>query len=400
MRLKKSLYFLVAGYFRFFASIRLKIWRPRIIVVTGSSGKTTLLHLIESQLGKRAKYTHEANSSFGIPFDILGLHRKTLLLYEWPMLFLLAPLKVFSKLPRERLYIVEADCDRPNEGKFLSSLLNPGVTLWTNVSRTHCMNFDALVDKGKFKNVEEVIVYEYGFFAERTKELLLVPADSGLISNQLGRAKCKSEKIISKSDYTKNIREYLLPEETNLLIDMCLRLMKYLKVKPDTAFSEFKLPPGRSSVFKGIKGITIIDSTYNANFDSMAAIIKMFAAYKAANKLVVLGDMLEQGKEEKEEHEKLGRLVSQYDFKKVILMGPRITKYTKSLLPHNTVSFLNPKDVLNYLLENIKGGETILFKGARFLEGVVEQLLKNKEDATKLVRREKVWQIRRKKWGL
>lgn len=398
--LKKPLYFFVASYFRFFASIRLKAWKPRIIVVTGSSGKTTLLHLIESQLSDKAKYTHEANSSFGIPFDILGLHRKTLLLYEWPILFLLAPIKVFSKLPKERLYVVEADCDRPYEGRFLSSLLNPEVTLWTNVSRTHCMNFDRLVIEGKFKNVEEAIAYEYGFFAERTKKLLLVPDGSDLISSQLGRAKCRSEKIIPESHYTKHIKGYLLPEETNLLIGMCLRLMRYLKVRLDMTFSRFKLPPGRSSVFKGIKGITIVDSTYNANFDSMTALIKMFADYKATNKWMVLGDMLEQGKEEKEEHEKLGRLVSQYDFEKVILMGPRVSKYTKPFLPSNTPAFINPKEALNYLLENVKGGETILFKGARFLEGVIEYLLINKEDVKKLARREKVWQIRRKKWGL
>ena len=47
-QLKKKLYFPVAGYFRFFAAIRLKRWNPRIIVVTGSNGKTTLLHLLMS----------------------------------------------------------------------------------------------------------------------------------------------------------------------------------------------------------------------------------------------------------------------------------------------------------------------------------------------------------------
>jgi hypothetical protein len=62
--------------------------------------------------------------------------------------------------------------------------------------------------------------------------------------------------------------------------------------------------------------------------------------------------------------------------------------------------FLGPKEVLDYLKENIKGGEVILFKGARFLEGVIENLLLDKSNAAKLDRREKIWQIRRKKWGL
>ena len=86
-------------------------------------------------------------------------------------------------------------------------------------------------------------------------------------------------------------------------------------------------------------------------------------------------------------------------------MGPRITKYTLpkilEIAPKtDVVSFLEPREVLNYLQKNIRGGETIFFKGARFLEGVIQHLLKNKSDTLKLCRREKVWVERRKKWGL
>ena len=67
-RLKRLLYFPIASYFRFFAVLRLRRWNPRIVVVTGSNGKTTLLHMLEAQLGAKARYSHHANSSFGIPF--------------------------------------------------------------------------------------------------------------------------------------------------------------------------------------------------------------------------------------------------------------------------------------------------------------------------------------------
>ena len=90
-RIKQLLYFPIAYYFRFWAKIQLSLWKPKTIVVTGSSGKTTLLHLIESQIGEKAKYSHRANSSYGIPFDILGLKRETLMFYEWIYLFIAAP---------------------------------------------------------------------------------------------------------------------------------------------------------------------------------------------------------------------------------------------------------------------------------------------------------------------
>ena len=160
-KLKKSLYFPIAWYFRFFAKTRLSVWKPKIIVITGSSGKTTLLHLIESQIGLSAKYSHNANSSFGIPFDILGLKRKTLTLPEWFFLFIKTPFMAFGKPPPEKLYIVEADCDRPNEGKFLANLLKSSITLWTNVGRTHTANFDNLVKNQKFKTVDQAIAYQF-----------------------------------------------------------------------------------------------------------------------------------------------------------------------------------------------------------------------------------------------
>jgi hypothetical protein len=59
-----------------------------------------------------------------------------------------------------------------------------------------------------------------------------------------------------------------------------------------------------------------------------------------------------------------------------------------------------PKDGLDYILKAISGGEVMLFKGARFLEGIIEHLLENKEDVNKLVRREIAWQKRRREWGL
>ena len=73
MRLKKRLYFIVASYFRFFADRAFRRWHPRVIAVTGSVGKTTMLHLIEQELERKAHYSHDANSAFGIAFDLVGL---------------------------------------------------------------------------------------------------------------------------------------------------------------------------------------------------------------------------------------------------------------------------------------------------------------------------------------
>src|ERR1700693_1805097 len=121
--LKKRLYFVVAAYFAFWARFVLKRWRPRVVVITGSSGKTTVLHLVEAQIGEAAVYSHHANSSIGLPFYILGMNSNVLNRSEWPQRFLLAPFKAFRRPPAQKLFIAEADCDRPHEGEFLSTLL-------------------------------------------------------------------------------------------------------------------------------------------------------------------------------------------------------------------------------------------------------------------------------------
>ena len=417
-KLKKLLYFPIAYYFRFFAFIQLKIWRPRIFVITGSSGKTTLLHLIESQLGDKARYSHKANSSFGIPFDILGLKRETLSKLEWPMLFLKAPLIAFKKPFSQKMYVVEADCDRPFEGQFLGSFLKPEVTLWLDVSKTHTVNFGGEA-KETGLSIEETVAHEFGYFGEFSQKLVLVNGDDEEILKQVKRFKAETKQIKLKDldsyKVEKNGTQFkisneiykfsqLLPKETFYAIAGAVELLKYLEQETDPSFPEFELPPGRSSLFKGIKGTYLIDSSYNSNLSSMQAILEMFVQYPADKKWAVLSDMTELGEEEEVEHQKLAQIISECELEKVILMGPRMKKYTLEKLQEiskvEVLAFDKPKEVLDFLEENIKGGETILFKGARFLEGVIEHLLLNKSDVSKLPRREAVWEKRRKDWGL
>lgn len=419
-KIKKTLYFPVASYFKFWAMIQLKIWNPRIIVVTGSSGKTTLLHLFESQLQHHARYSHKANSSFGIPFDILNIHRETLSILEWPKIFLLAIFGAFKKPYGEKIYVVEADCDRPNEGKFLSELLKPEIVVWLSSDRTHSVNFDHLISERKFRNVEEAIAYEFGYFAENCNRLLVINSDNSNILKQVPRSSVKSLNIgintlvqykpgiktLFKTKKDTYLIDAFLPREFIYSIEAVRTVLDDLDLPFDDKFRHFKIPPGRSSILKGKKSIILIDSSYNANLGSMRAVIDAFDNFEASNKWVVLGDMLEQGSQEKIEHEKLADLILTLSVKRIILMGTRVSKFTYPILKNKInnkvvlVKFETPDKVLDYLNNNLKGHETILFKGARFLEGVIENLLLNKEDVNKLCRREKVWQKRREKWGL
>lgn len=416
---KKVLFFPVASYFKFFARIRLQRWHPRVIAVTGSSGKTTLLHLIESQIGEKAKYSHHANSSFGIPFDILDLHRETLQFSEWFSLFFKAPFASLKTNPKEKIYVVEVDTDRPGEGEFLAELLRPEVVLWVSLGITHGMNFDDLVKQKKFGSVEEAIAYDYGFLLEYCSKLVTLNGDIPSEVEQSKRTKAKVVEIAKykyiekhvilpeKTEFVIKGEEYsfaaLLPEEIFYSIAMCKELLLYLDLPFDGSFSNFVLPPGRSSLFQGIKNTTIIDSTYNANLISTKALLTMFRRFPSKKKWVILGDMLELGELEKEEHEELSTILSKMDLQKIILFGPRSEKYTAKKLEKlgcnskKIITFQSLNKLDTYIHENLSGGEALLFKGSQsmFLETVIEGLLKNKEDREKLPRRGKFWDEKR-----
>ncbi len=422
MRLiKKKLYFAVAHYFRVFASIQLALWKPRIIAITGSSGKTTLLHLIESQLKGRARYSHHANSTYGIPFDLLGLRRTKLIPSEWIRLFLAAPFRAFKKPYQEPIYVVEVDCDRPSEGEFLGTFLKPEVTLWLNTGNTHSTNFDTSVQQGKGTDVENAIAYEFGYVLQHTTDLAIVNGDIQRMTNQFSRFQGRIEMVKQSQLHHYELSEIgtvfeidktlyringFLPKESFYSVAMTRLLIEYLGLPFDESFTGFSLPPGRSSILRGIKNTTLIDSSYNATPDGMSAMLEAFDRYPARNKWLVLGDMIELGSQEQNEHEKLAERIASIETSQVVLIGPRIAKYTYpklvSLIGNSDtiVPFEFPKEALDYILEHLQGGECILFKGARFLEGIIEQVVLDKSDVHKLCRREQIWQLRRKQWGL
>lgn len=416
--LKKALYFTIAGYFRAFSRIYLVRWNPKVIVVTGSQGKTTLFSMLEAQFGSNARYAHRANSSFGIPFDILGLHRKTFGIIEWPIFALLAPFRAFRKVYKDNIYIVEADCDRSFEGEFLASLLRPTVTAITGVSRTHSEKF--FVPEGQ--TIETVTAKEFAMFARYTKDIVFINKDAGEIAKETESINAKRvficiNEILSSYKVTEtgthfeiNNHSYdlpfLLPRDVARSVMITKEICAYFDIEFDDKFTKLILPPGRNSLFKGIKNSIIIDSTYNTSLESLRAMLELFKHYPKGPKWIVLGDMLELGRYEQEEHERIANMLIDFEPDRIILVGPRLQKNTLPILKNsaisgeNIVSFLQPVDALSYINTNAKGGEVFLFKGARFLEGVVEKLLANKSDAKFLARREDIWVKRRKQWGL
>lgn len=416
-KLKKKLYLSVANYFKFWSNISLKRWNPRIVIVTGSAGKTTMLNLIESQLGAKAHYSHNANSAFGIAFDILGMRGITGSKLHWISLFLQTPFRAFVYSRKEKFYIVEADGERPHEAEWIAKWLRPEVSVWVTLGRSHAVFYEQEVAAGNFANVDDAIAHEFSTIPANTRELVIIDGDN---EKMLETTKNIEAKVVSvKKDALKSYEVYPdkaifefakhkfvfhdpMPRDVTIQLVMLEKLMKYLNEPINYDLNDFRMPPARSNYLEGKKGIKIIDSSYNAHIISMTTVLDMVKVLHAPHKWLVIGDIIDQGKLEGEEHEKLAQLLLDTKVENIVLIGRRTKKYTYPLLKDKTKvqSFDKPQQALKYLEKNLTGKETVIFKGSQYLEWIVEKLLAHPEDVSNLARQDEAHRRRRASWGL
>lgn len=423
-KFKKRFYFIAAAYFRFFANFALKRWHPRIIAITGSVGKTTMLHLLESELGERAHYSHDANSAFGIAFDLVGLRGITGSKLRWLYLIFAVPIRSIFYKRTAKYYIVEIDGERPHETEFLAKWLRPEVTLWLSLGRSHAIQFEGQVKDGTFENLDKAITHEFAMLPQYTRKKIFIDGDIPLMVKSTDKIKkkgltkaeivaCYKSDLAAYSVYP-NHADFIvngntfhfedpMPKDIAIQLVMLEKLSKYLKIPLKTDFSDLEMPPGRNSFFEGKNGLKIVDSSYNAHLISMRSVLEMAKHLHTRHKWLIIGDMVEQGSIEKEEHEKLAELIAAAKPEQVITVGRRTKKYTAPKLKELGVNFValdDPKSALMFIEKHATGQETLVFKGSQYLEWVIEKLLKDPADAEKLPRREAAAEKRRERRGL
>ena len=184
--------YVAVNYFRFFANFALRRWCPRIIAITGSAGKTTMLHLIEYEMEGRAHYSHHANSPLGISFDLLGVRGVEGSRWRWLWLFLIAPFKaITSRGYKEEYYVVEIDGARPHEAEYVAKWLRPEISLWVTVGLSHAVNFAHQVEIGNYASLDEAIAHEFSTIPEYTTERVYIDGDSDVMRDLTKGIKAK-----------------------------------------------------------------------------------------------------------------------------------------------------------------------------------------------------------------
>lgn len=439
--MKKLVYSLALWYLRTAAHVQIRKINPIIIGVAGSSGKSSLSRLIVHVLQSkgRVKNSEGKNSETGIPLDILGIHMRNFSKLSWLLAFLLVPLRLLTDWKKYDYYVAEMGIDSPVEPKNMSYLLKiiqPTIGVVTNVSLEHSVYFEPFVDEADPKEKQEKILEMTA--EQETMLLKSLPSHGKAIVNiddeqiKKAQATIKADKITvslrEKADlYGKEVKNTLehfsmdviyrgktypliIPQplpfhfayEFLFAIAVGISLDVPIDVCIHSLVSQFSLPPGRLSFFKGIKNTTIIDSTYNnATLPPILDILDFVKEISGKKrKVAIIGDMRELGEESKYAHEELAKKIAKtVDY--AILIGPQLEKYAVPSLKKTKLSFQSfptVRDGKDTILQAIQTGDVILVKGSQntlFLERVVQMLLLDKKDTNKLTRRGEFWDKKR-----
>jgi UDP-N-acetylmuramoyl-tripeptide--D-alanyl-D-alanine ligase len=131
-----------------------------------------------------------------------------------------------------------------------------------------------------------------------------------------------------------------------------------------TGLSSASLTGGRLGRYES-GGVSIIDDTYNANPESMAAAIETLAVMplaEGARRIIVLGRMGELGPFAKEAHLRTGALAAERALT-VLAVGDGAAAIAEGA--KSSLYFPDLADAASWLKREVKPGEVVLFKGSR-----------------------------------
>lgn len=408
---------------------KLVLWkyRPVVIAITGSVGKTstkeaiyTVLrnHFGESQV-RRSKGNY--NNEIGVPLTIFGLETGDRSIGVWFSRLIKIFLMLIFKEKYPGILVIEMGADRPNDIKYLSKFVKAKIGVLTTIGDipVHVEFFDSpqalalekkkLIDSLKpdgvaILNYDDDMVKAMG---ENIKAKVLTygfeeGANVRVTNYETKSTNLEDEGIFGFVNFKLNFKGSAVPAKlfnvlgkhqvSPALAAAAVGIIFNLNlVEISEALRDYKSLPGRMKLLGGIKNSLIIDDSYNAAPLSTLAALEALERFEQGRKIVVLGDMLEIGRYAPEAHSRVGRKaaeVADYIFTvgkraKFITEGAREKRFSSDKI----FEFDIADDARKPLQEIIKEGDIILIKGSRAMkmEKIVKEIMAEPRKAKTLL---------------
>lgn len=362
------------------AAYKRSLYNIPVIAITGSVGKTSTKDMIASVLETKynvLKTEGNNNNNIGMPLTIL-------------------------KLKNHDCMVLEMGMNHFNEISYLTKIAKPTIAVITNIGTAHI---------GILGSRENILKAKLEILQGLDKDgIIFINNDNDLLhkeyNNLKNKYKVKTFGIENDSDYNAyNIKEDITGSiftirdndiEENIQVNVATRpfiynsligyaLGKQLNIDTNLikeGISNLKLTSHRLEKKVNKSGVTVIDDTYNASYDSVASALNLLSKSNS-RKIAILGDMLELGEYSEDIHRKVGKEVVKNNIDILITVGElsiyiKDEAIKKGFNKNNIYSFEKQDDTYNFIKSILKKGDLVLIKGSHGikLEKVVEEIMK------------------------
>lgn len=422
---------LIVRVLTFEARLVLRKYKPRVIAVTGSVGKTSTKDAIFAALSPYhhiRKSEKSFNSDIGLPLTILGAPNAWHNPFKWIENLFDGLLLILFRTKYPQWLVLEVGADRPGDIRSVAKWLPVDVAVITRLPEVpvHVEYFsspeEVIEEKASLitalKKDGTLILYgddeRVRALSSRTNERILyfgfekndVRASHIEFLHEKGRVSGMRARVeAGEKTETMNIRGTIgafafMPALA--AISVAHILGEDLTQAVRALEEEYTPPPGRMHLIEGIRGSTIIDDTYNSSPAAAEAALETLKSIQVTGKrIAVLGDMLELGRFSVTEHQKLGALAAQCA-DGLFTVGVRARDIARGArdagMPEENIrQFKDSIGAATELAHFLPEGSCVLSKGSQSMrmERVVEAIMEHPELAKEvLVRQEKEWRRR------
>lgn len=408
------------------AQLTILRYRPAIVGVTGSVGKTSakfaITAVLASERSVRASHGN-FNGEIGLPLAILGDWKKEdlrLLSRELPpgafrfrkiwfllKVIILSLWRLIVLYEYPEILILEYGIDRPGDMRYLISIARPNVTVLTAIGATpaHVEFFsgpdEVAKEKGKLVeclptsgfavlNIDDERVMRVktraraeivGFGAGKEARMRILNFENRVESGRPLGVSFKLEyggstvpvRLTGALGFS---QAYSAAAAASVGLIFGMNLVKI----SEALEKSYRPASHRMEIVPGMKDTWVIDDSYNASPLSMAVAMETLKSLPAKRKIAVLGDMLEIGEYAMQEHQKTGMLVPKIA-DELITIGPRAKFIAEGaakagMRKSSIQAFDVAEDARLPLRTLVKKGDLILFKASRamHLEKLVEEV--------------------------
>ncbi|MEL6822443.1 MAG: UDP-N-acetylmuramoyl-tripeptide--D-alanyl-D-alanine ligase, partial [Calditrichota bacterium] len=338
----------------------------KVVGITGSNGKTTTREMVSAVLEQSFRvFRSEGNKN-----NHIGL-----------------PLMMLDMDMQADYAVLEMGTNHPGEIAHLANLAKPDVALVTNVGKGHVGFFDGL--DGIY--IEKTSIYN----AVEDGTILINMEDERLRNYQSDRHQimrigytpdCDVWGMTAERD-EKGCLTFLLNGEIdvklaipgdhqllNALMAAGIGILAGMDLKHIKAGLEAFKPANKRMDFFERDDILFLNDAYNANPDSMRAAISYLAEMKEKGHraVLVMGDMLELGDYEEDEHAEIGRLAIEKELDLVLLYGPASKTALREMRGNSgdTESnwYSSHESIADHLQDYLEAGDVVLLKGSRGMQ--------------------------------